>query len=272
MIAVERHWRSESIDLLHSASQAKQKPGYACAVSKPMRTGSAACALTLALAVGLSACSPAKSVDLLDGSREIGVDICDPASGPFSLGIDNPYLPYLPGQRSVLEGPDGSRTGRVQITVLDETEVVAGVTTRVVEEREWIDDSLAEVSRNFVVQALDGTVCYYGEEVDVYSNGEVVGHGGAWRAGEKEHHPGILMPGKPKPGFFYKQEVAPGVAEDNSVIISIGDPFSVPAGDFDDTLETIDIDPLSGGRDPKRYARGVGLILDERLVLISFDQ
>ena len=237
-----------------------------------MRIRGAAFALILALVVGLSACSANSANALLDGSQEIGVDVCDPAGGPFSLEIDNPYLPYLPGQRSVLEGPDGSRIGRVQITVFDETEIVAGVTTRVVEEREWIDDSLVEVSRNFVVQALDGTVCYYGEEVDNYRNGEVVGHGGAWRAGENGHHPGILMPGKPEPGFSHKQEVAPGVAEDASVIISIGDPFSVPAGDFDDTLETVDIDPLSGGRDPKRYARGVGLILDERLVLISFDR
>ncbi len=237
-----------------------------------MKTGGATSALSLAVVVFLSACSASNASALLDDVEEIGVDVCDPTGGPFSLDIDNPYLPYLPGQRSVLEGPDGSRIGRVQITVLDETEVVAGVTTRVVEEREWIDDSLVEVSRNFVVQAIDGTVCYYGEEVDDYRNGELVGHGSAWRAGEKVNHPGILMPGEPKPGFFHKQEVAPGVAEDASVIIAIGDPFSVPAGDFDDTLETVDVDPLNGGRDPKRYARGVGLILDERLVLISFNR
>jgi hypothetical protein len=159
---------------------------------------------------------------------------------------------------------------RVQITVLDETVVVAGVTTRVVEEREWAGDSLAEVSRNFVAQAADGSVCYFGEEVDDYRGGEVVGHSGAWMAGENDARPGILMPGNPEVGTSHYQEVAPGVAEDAAIIIEIGGSFTTPAGTFDDTMEVHDVDPLGGGVDPKRYARGVGLIMDEGLVLTFF--
>jgi len=140
----------------------------------------------------------------------------------------------------------------------------------VYEEREWIDDELVEVSRNFVAQAADGSVCYFGEEVDDYRDGELVGHGGAWQAGENDAMPGILMPGTPEVGTSFQQEVAPGVAEDASTIIAIGQPFTVPAGSFDDTLETRDVNPLGGGVDPKRYARGVGLIVDETLTLVSF--
>ena len=51
--------------------------------------------------------------------------------------------------------------------MLDDTEVVAGIETRVVEEKEWEDGEVIEVSRNFFVQAPDGTVCYYGEDVDM---------------------------------------------------------------------------------------------------------
>lgn len=80
----------------------------------------------------------------------------------------------------MLEGPDGIRTGRVQIAVLPDTEVIAGVETRVVEEREWLDGNLVEISRNCVAQASDGTVCYFGEDVDDYRNGIVSGHAGGW--------------------------------------------------------------------------------------------
>ena len=223
-----------------------------------------------ALVVALSACGSDVAARVLEGTDQLDVSMCDPSAGPFTLEITNPYLPMLPGHQVVLEGPDGSRQGRVQITVLDDIEIVAGVETRVVEEREWLDDELAEVSRNYFVQASDGSVCYYGEEVDDYRDGELVGHSGAWRAGENGALPGVLMPGSPAVGMSHAQEVAPGVAEDAAVIMEIGVPFTTPGGSFEDTLVTQDVYPLGGGVDPKRYARGVGLIVDERLVLTSF--
>jgi hypothetical protein len=54
------------------------------------------------------------------------------------------------------------------------------------------------------------------------------------------------------------------------VIVAMGEPFTTPAGTFDDTLETNDVNPLSGSVDPKRYARGVGPIVGEAMVLTSF--
>lgn len=185
------------------------------------------------------------------------------------LEITDPYLPFTPGQIAILQS-QGSRSEKVAITVLEETVDVAGVTTRVVEEREWVNDELVEVSRNFVAQAADGSVCYFGEEVDDYRNGEVVGHAGAWLAGENGTQPGILMPGDPQVGIFHRQEMAPGVAEDGAVIVAMGKPYTTPGGTFDDTVETEDVDPLSGAVDPKRYAAGVGLIVDETLELTSF--
>lgn len=225
--------------------------------------------VVVALVLVVAACGANRAEEALAGSREISIDVCSLDGGPFSIDVTNPYLPFPPGHQIVLEGPDGSRRARVQITVLDETEVVAGIETRIFEEREWIDDALVEVSRNFVVQAPDGSVCYFGEDVDDYRNGEIVGHGGAWRAGENGHLPGILMPADPQPGTSHKQEVAAGIAEDAAVIVAVGEAFTVPAGSFQDTLETRDVDPIGGGVDPKRYARGVGLIVDEQLQLVS---
>lgn len=66
-------------------------------------------------------------------TAELSIAVCDPANGPFSLNITNEYFPLPVGKQLVLENP----TLKVQLTVLNQTEIVAGVTTRVFEEREW---------------------------------------------------------------------------------------------------------------------------------------
>lgn len=202
-------------------------------------------------------------------SSELDISICDPAAGPFSLKITNPYFPLAKGNVRLLKGVEDGAKLRLRITVLDETEVVAGVKTRVVEEKEWEDGELIEVSRNFFVQAPDGTVCYYGEDVDMYENGQVVSHEGAWRAGEGDNRPGIIMPANPAVGMTYVQEVAPGIAEDQAEIVSIGETVTIPAGTYKNTLFTRETTPLEPGSESfKRYAPGVGLIVDNVVELV----
>ena len=76
------------------------------------------------------------------------------ANCTFTTTGSNPYFPLWPGYALVLEGEeedDGETvTLRTTSTVLDETQLVDGVLTRVLEERELEDGELAEVSRNFV--------------------------------------------------------------------------------------------------------------------------
>lgn len=226
----------------------------------------ASISLLLAGLAGAACANAQQAADVLAKSRPMSLAVCDPAGGPFTTDIDNPFLPYPVGAVWVLASEDE----RVQISVLPDTEVVAGVTTRVVEEREWEDGKLIEVSRNFVVQAPDGSVCYYGEDVDDYKDGKVVGHGGAWRAGANGAKPGILMAGKPEVGISHAQESAPGKAEDASVVVGLGKTVTVPAGTFSDTLSTVDVNPLSNETDEKHYARGVGLIVDEAMLLQEY--
>ena len=201
-----------------------------------------------------------------------GIEVCDPETGgPFSLVIDNGFFPVVVGSETVLEGEDDEGTVvRVETTVPGDTEVVAGVTTRVLVETEFQDDVLAEVSRNFFAQAPDGTVCYFGEDVDIYENGQVVAHDGSWRAGENGNLPGILMPADPQPGMIFRQEFAPGVAEDETEITALGETIDVPAGMFSDTLSAEDCDALDKTTDLKVYINGIGLAIDEFAELISF--
>ena len=200
------------------------------------------------------------------------IEVCDPDTGTFSLVIDNGFFPLVVGDELVLEGEDDEGTFlEVTITVLDETEVVAGVTTRVVEEEELEDGEVVEISRNFYAQALDGTVCYFGEDVDDFEDGMIVGHGGEWRAGVDGNLPGIIMPANPEVGQIFQQEAAPGIAEDQAEVIALGENISVPAGDFSDTLTTLDCNPMENGAiDEKVYVDGIGLAIDEDAELVSF--
>jgi len=200
------------------------------------------------------------------------IQVCDPETGIFSVVIDNGFFPLVVGDELVLEGEDDEGAFlEIIITVLDETEVVAGVTTRVVEEEELEDGEVVEISRNFYAQAADGTVCYFGEDVDDFEDGMIVGHGGEWRAGENGNLPGIIMLANPQVGDIYAQEVAPGIAEDQAEVVALGENISVPAGDFSDTLTTLDCNPMENGAiDEKVYIDGIGLAIDEDAELVSF--
>ncbi len=180
----------------------------------------------------------------------------------------NPFFVLEPGFRIVLEG--GAE--RVEITVLDEIVDVAGVDTRVVEEREWRNDALREVSRNFF--AIDpGTldVFYFGEDVDMYENDQVVRHLGAWRAGLNGAQPGMIMPGRPEIGQKYFQELAPGVAMDRAEVVSLTEVLATPAGEFEQVLKTKETTALNPFESEfKSYAPGIGLIQDAGLLLTEF--
>ena len=130
-------------------------------------------------------------------------------------------------------------------------------------ETEFNDDVLVETTRNYFAQAPDGTVCYFGEDADIYENGMVVSHEGSWRAGEGGNLPGIVMPGKPEVGMIFQQEFATGIAEDQSEITALGETIDVPAGMFSDTPSTEDCNPPDGTTDSKAYVNGIGLAIDE---------
>jgi hypothetical protein len=180
----------------------------------------------------------------------------------------NPYFILEPGFQLNLE----SKNARLLMTVLDETKIVNGVTTRVVEEREWKNGNLREVSRNFFAICEDTKdVFYFGEEVDMYKGGKVDNHKGAWLTGQNNARAGLIMPGEPTVGMKYYQEVAPGVAMDRAEVASTNENFETPAGSFSGCLKTKESTPLNFlEREVKRYAPGIGLIQDEKLLLTKY--
>ncbi len=209
------------------------------------------------------------SEELEDFGPFMDITMCDPASNQWVDEIDNPYFPLPVGQVAELEGQEDGAALKLRISVLDETETVAGVDTRVVEEREWEDGAIKEISRNYFAQTVAGTVCYFGEQVDIYENGQVVSHDGAWRADDAGTKPGIYMPVNPQVGQAFKQEIAPGIAEDESKILKLGETVSTPSGSYSNTVRIKDQNPLDGDSGEKVYARNVGLVLDGAVKLTS---
>jgi hypothetical protein len=203
-------------------------------------------------------------------AKKLSVSQCSPGAGGFSTTITNPYFPAPVGYQTIFAGDDDGEELTLQITVLDLTRNIGGVITRVIEEREWVDGELKEVSWNYYAQAADGTVCYFGEDVDIYDEG-VISHSGRWCAATPGFAAGIQMPADPRPGMRFALEVAPGVAEDEAKIVGSG-PVNVEFGRFTMTVRFRESNPLDGDRDYKVFANGVGLIVDGPAELIDVNQ
>ncbi len=180
----------------------------------------------------------------------------------------NPYFILEPGYQLVFEDDDE----RVEKTVLDETKVVDGVECRVIEERETKKGKLVELSRNyFAISKRTNSVYYFGEDVDEYKDGKVVGHSGSWLSGTDGAKFGLMMPGVPLlKGRFY-QEVAPKVAQDRAEIIALGVSIKTPAGEFKNCIKMQETTPLEPKtKEYKVYAPGVGLAQDGDLKLVKY--
>jgi len=183
---------------------------------------------------------------------------------------NNPFFKLTPGYRIVLEDDEE----RVVITVLDRTKDVAGVKTRVVVEDEFEKDGdewvRVEKSFNYFARCEEtNTIFYFGEDVDLYEDGVLVGSEGAWLAGRHGAKPGIIMPGTPLIGAKYYEEIAPeDSALDKGQIVAVdpnceveGQQFSRPCVFTEGSTDCGD------DMDEKVYVAGIGIVFDDGLVL-----
>lgn len=247
--------------------------------ASPMACALAFSATTLILVFAGSSAVQADNLKGVDFTVEFPLAACGSLASSTAEGAQNRYFPLevgrvweLSNEECVADG-DCDELEEARVSVLPDTEVVDGVVTRVVEEREWVDGQLSEVSLNFYVECV-GTedVYYFGEDVE---DGDGNPLPGAWRSGVGGARPGIIFPG----GAFllgarYAQEVTPGVALDRAENREMGLERTVPAGTFSDcvlVLDTNALEDLKGKEgDEKIYCPGVGIIMDEELELTSF--
>jgi hypothetical protein len=213
-------------------------------------------------------------------TREFPLENCT-----FKASGSNPYFRLTPGrqayfsnQRCVAAG-DCDELEELWITVTDRTRQITlsddgisrTITTRVVQEFETADGELVEISRNFfAICQPSRDVYYFGEEVDIYEDGRVVSHDGAWLAGRRGAQPGIIMPDEAfLLGSRYFQELAPDVAMDRAEHVANDLEIDVPAGFLEDCVQVNETTPLEPGVSTKVYCPGKGLVRDGELELIA---
>ena len=222
----------------------------------PRRPRHAAVLAGLAGVLLLSGCgstrptpSPPSGVD--------GLTIPTPSPRPsdFTTRVDNPWFPLRPGTSSTYELTGTARTRVVSVT--DRTETIAGVDTVVVGSR-----LLSGRGRT-----LSSTEAYYAQDRagNVWLFGEQGGER-TWRAGEGGAEAGLAMPASPRLGDGWREEHAPGVAEDVIRVYAIDQRREVPAGDYLDVLVLDTTSPLTPGTLVRNYfTRGRGLISSEEV-------
>lgn len=174
--------------------------------------------------------------------------------------ISNPYLPLAELKQDILVSKDEKveRTARPEIKKVFEINGQK-VESLTVEDKEFADGKLAEITLDYFAQDDDGNVYYLGEDVDEYKDGKVTGHNGAWLFGKDTQTPGILIPAHPKVGDKFRSEDVPKVTTEEDEVVSVTETVTVPFGTFKNCIKVKET-PSDGKIEYKFYASGVGCI------------
>ena len=191
----------------------------------------------------------------------------DPAN--FSPQVDNPLFPVSSFGTLELSGTErDSKSGKTievrEVTRrLDKTDTVSGVGVATLEVKEYENDQLVELTEDYFAQHRDGSVWYFGERVSDYKDGEIVGHGGQWLAGEGGNLPGLYMPANPAVGQEFAPEHIAGVAEERFKIVEVNLEVAVPAGRFTGCIKVEEFDVPDKVTEFKFHCPRVGTVRAE---------
>lgn len=200
------------------------------------------------------------------------------------LVIDNPYWPLdVTGTTFHYYAEEGEDECVInEMTITGDSEVVAGVTTRVIHDVEWLDvdctgskDFMLEETDDWYAQDDSGNIWYFGEDTLAYEWDEeecdpvsipCTTTEGSWEAGVDGAEPGIVMLADPIPGLFYRQEYLEDEAEDMAKVLRLNAKVSIELDDFSGCLKTKEWTVLEPGSiEHKYYCPGIGLVYVEEL-------
>jgi hypothetical protein len=186
----------------------------------------------------------------------------DPAD--FSPHVTNELFPLTPGKILVSTGIKDGKKALDLFAPSRRTRVIDGVRTRVVEDRGYLDNVLAERTSDYYAQDRCGNVWYFGEDTATLDrHGRVVDTEGTWHAGVDGAQPGVFMQAHPQLGRSFRQEWYQGQAEDAFKVIDHSATVAVPYGSFRHALRTAETTALEPGvLDNKYYVRGVGEVAE----------
>ena len=186
--------------------------------------------------------------------------------------ITHPYLPLASIRQEVFEGVEDGKKMRVTLTQKPTTKIflIGGqqVAPLCIEDRETENGKIKEVTLDYFAQDDGGTVYYLGEQVDNYKNGKIVGHEGAWEYGKGQAALGVLLPADPKINLKFQSENVPGITTEDDEVVSTSEVVTVPMGKYKNCVK-IREKASDGVVEYKVYAKGVGMVIDDKLKLVS---
>ncbi len=191
------------------------------------------------------------------------------------LAITSPYQPFVPGRVKhfeVIQGhPDAEDVENYTSATRNFSWNGVTVACRILEETTIEDGEIVEISRNHFAQADDGTLYYFGEVVDLYAGGIVVGHEGSWLVGgpsdpsdppetANDTDPNVFMPANPELHDVYRPEDTLPVVDESDEILKVGQRVHVPAGHFGNCIQVRESSVLTPDTETKWYAPGLGVV------------
>jgi hypothetical protein len=183
----------------------------------------------------------------------------------FTPNVTNAWFPLTPGRILIYTG-DKDRVPAIDIFApTRRTKMIDGVKTRVVDDRLYTRGFLEERTSDYYAQDRCGNVWYFGEDTaELNRHGNVTSRSGSFHAGITGAQPGVFIQDHPQIGRKFRQEWAPGQAEDTYHALDFSSSATVPYGSFHGTLlrtaETTALEP--GVLDNKYYLRGIGSVLE----------
>jgi hypothetical protein len=199
-------------------------------------------------------------------------------AGRHTANVTNRWFPLPVGTTSVYAGIKDGEAAIDIVTNSRAARVIAGVRTRVVEDRLFLSGKLEERTSDYYAQDRCGNVWYFGEDTaELDSHGHVIDTSGSFHAGIDGAQPGVFMQAHPQLGRRFRQEWYAGEAEDTFKVIDLSTPITVSFGSFKHALRTEETTALEPGVvDNKYYVRGIGEVLEktvkggqESLVLVE---
>lgn len=205
------------------------------------------------------------------------------------LEITNVWFPFQVDAVKVFRGSsDDGRLVAVH-TFLAATRSFAWngttVEARVVRERGFLGGQLVEESFQYVAQADDGAVYFFGEISSDFAAGQVISHEGSWLVGGASlagdppetafaAHPSLSMPATLAEGDQWKSEDLFPIADCTVTVLKVGRKAKVEAGKYTGVVKVLETSQLAdSGPEKKWIAPGVGIIRSdgegEVLALIS---
>ena len=197
----------------------------------------------------------------------------NPANFSSPLTINNVLFPLVANTTFVYkeDTPDGCEVDRMSVT--NQTQAIAGVTTRVVHDIVYVGPTCSgrvqktEDTLDYYAQDNSRNVWYMGEDTSDCVANRCTRAEGSWRAGVDGAQPGLIMLANPHKGDAYQQEYYAGHAEDAAVVTAVGVPVIMQRPDayrrsFSNCIETKETTKLEPGAiEYKDYCPNIGNVV-----------